>query len=146
MGADLYIDKLPREAQYRGFEVSADARKAGYFRDCYNDGGLLTVINANTGSDLSWWATQERKELFNKDGDMSVKGAKVWLSELKPIADSFVKLNELYYSEYDLNTHTVHKGERIKDTDVAHYHEWAKGLIEFLELAISLKSKILWSV
>lgn len=147
MGADLYIKKLPRKAQYRGFEVSDDARKAGYFRDCYNEGGLLAVISANTNNNLSWWRTADRKELFSKArGDMTVKGAKQWLSELQPIVAEFVNLPELHYLEYNVKTGKRDIVKPIEQSEVKEYRIWANGLIEFLELAISLKSQIIWSV
>lgn len=147
MGADLYIKKLPRKAQYRGFEVSDDARKAGYFRDCYNEGGLLAVISANTTNNLSWWKTADRKELFSKEhGDMTVTGAKQWLSELKPIIEEFNKLPKLNYLEYNPKTMKRDIIKPIEESEVQEYRKWANGLIEFLELAISLKSQIIWSV
>ena len=149
MGADLYIKNLPKDKQITGFEVSDEARASGYFRDCYNEGGLFAVISSNTGNELSWWATASRKSLFKQIDDefcMTVKGAEQWLAELKPIINAFVKLPSLYYSVYNVTTHGYDKGKDIEDSEVKEYRKWAKGLIKFLELAIKLKSPIIWSV
>lgn len=150
MGADLYIKNLPRDKQYCGFDVSDEARANGYFRDCYNDGGLFAVISTNTSHDLSWWQTADRKGMFvenEEDGQcMTVDGAKKWLKELTPIVSEFEKLGTLYYSEYNLEKHCHEKGKRITKSEVKEYHKWARGLINFVELAIQLDSQIIWSV
>jgi hypothetical protein len=150
MGADLYIKNLPRDKQMCGFDVSDKARANGYFRDCYNDGGLFAVMNSNVGSDLSWWQTADRKDLFVKDEEcgqlMTVEGAKLWLCELIPTVDKFTKLDTLYYSNYNLEKHSHEKGKRITKSEAKVYHKWAKGLMAFLELAIKLDSQIIWSV
>jgi hypothetical protein len=77
---------------------------------------------------------------------MTVKGAEQWLAELKPIINAFVKLPNLHYSVYNVTTHGYDKGKDIEDSEVKEYRKWAKGLIKFLELAIKLKSPIIWSV
>ena len=63
MGADLYVKGLP--PHICGGEVSQKAAKAGYFRDCYNDGGLF----ANIG--LSWWQMVSQ---FKKEGKLDDDG------------------------------------------------------------------------
>ena len=150
MGADLYIKNLPRDKQMCGFAVSDEARANGYFRDCYNDGGLFAVINSNTGNNLSWWQTADRKDLFVEDKDdgqcMTVEGTKLWLCELILIVDTFTKQDTLYYSNYNLEKHCHEKGKKITKSEVKEYHKWARGLIDFIELAIKLNSPIIWSV
>jgi len=70
MGADLYVKGLP--PHICGFEVSQKAAKAGYFRDCYNGGGLF----ANIG--LSWWGmTAAYKKEGKMDDDSCLKAEHV---------------------------------------------------------------------
>jgi hypothetical protein len=146
MGADLYIDNLPRENQIRGFEVSKDAVEAGYFRDCYNGGGLFAVINASSGhSDLSWWQTVKRKDLFDAEtGKMTVEGTKKWLAELKPIIAEFKALPVLYLHDYDMVKHCSIRGDKVKHKK--EYYDWVDLFVGFLEKAIELKSTITFSV
>ncbi len=144
MGADLYIKKMDRNRQYTGFEVSERAVNLGYFRDCYNDVGLFSVISANLGVSLSWWQTQDRKELFCKDGNMSIAGCEKWLKELEPIIKQFKELSVLYDSNYSMKKRCCEKGIKIKN--IKEYHDWADNLINFLKLAIKKKSTVIWSV
>jgi len=145
MGADLYIEKLDDTRTYGGFEVSLEAVNDGYFRDCYNGIGLFSVISANLGITLSWWQTRDRKGFFNKNGCMTVAGAKKWLAELEPIAVKFKKLSKLYRSEYNMKKKCSEKD--IKNPlDKKEYHEWMDLLLNFLKIAIKLKSPIIWSV
>jgi hypothetical protein len=71
MGADLYIKNLPREGQYLGFEVSEKAVKAGYFRDCYNPGGLFAFLSANLDESFFWWQFRDKYDKYftEDDGD-----------------------------------------------------------------------------
>lgn len=144
MGADLYIVKLDGTRTHGGFEVSEDAVNDGYFRDCYNSAGLFAVLSANTDKSFSWWHTASRKELFAKNGNMSVKGAKQLLSEIEPAVAELKSKKVLYYSEYDAETRKAGKGKKIKD--IKEYHKWADLLVNFLKLAIEKKSEIVWSV
>lgn len=138
MGADLYIDKMPGETRRGGFE-------GRYFRDCYNNTGLFSVISANTSHELSWWKTVGRKNLgFDSEGRLTVKGAKKWLAELEPIMAEFKALPTLYYSDYSLMTHKDEKGKIIENPK--EYHDWADLLLTFLRTAIELKSTITMSV
>jgi len=131
MGADLYIEKMPRDAQYLGFEVSEKAVDLGYFRDCYNSSGLLAVMSATLDEAFSWWGTADRKDLFNNEGEMTVEGAKKWLAELEPHITKFVNSSEL---------------PNIEKEDIQYYHDWSNLLVKFLKLAIEQDSNIIWSV
>ena len=149
MGADLYIKNMDREKQSTGFEVSDKARKDGYFRDCYNDGGLFAVMSANTDKELSWWGLARRKELFSDNDEeclMSVDGAKKLRDELEPIIKGFLKKKKMYYASYSLDNHKNEKGKEIDKKNVKEYRDWARGLLEFLDLAISCDSEIIFSV
>jgi hypothetical protein len=136
MGADLYIEKMDRDSQCRGFEVSAKAREAGYFRDCYNGGGLFAVMSANLGEKFSWWKLSG--ELPLKDGLLPVDEVRKLLKRLKPHVKRFCKLKKMKYGYDD--------SKGIAPDDIKHYREWANGLIEFLELAVKKKSGIIFSV
>lgn len=146
MGADLYIKDMDRKKQYTGFEVSDKARKNGYFRDCYNDGGLFSVLSANTGKNLSWWELNRREELFNSEGNLTVAGAKILRAELEPIIKEFLNLDKIHYSRYELMSHRHEKGIEVDKSEMNEYKEWAQGLLDFLDLAISKKSEIIFSV
>lgn len=119
MGADLYIKKLDREKQYLGFEVSQKAVDSGYFRDCYNDGGLFAHLGTATGEQFSWWAFDKNKAWFNKAHELNLTGQK---SLLAKVVDARVY---------------------VKDKE---YLKWTDLLIRFLETSIKLKSTIIWSV
>ena len=99
MGADLYIAKLDETRTHGGFEVSQEAVNDGYFRDCYNRYGLFAVVSdnlfANTNKCLSWWETRDREELFDKNGRMTITGAKKWLVELEDIFKQFKALQKI---------------------------------------------------
>lgn len=142
MGADLYIDKLPKEAQIRGFEVSQDAVKAGYFRDCYNSGGLFAVLSASGVADLSWWQLSREHETdwFDQSGRMTVKGANEFRQLLFVAKLKLQRTPTLYQMTYD--------GKCTKLTGKARkeYVEWLDLLLKFLDLAIEKQSLILWSV
>lgn len=141
MGADLYIKDMDREQQYRGFEVSKEARAAGYFRDAYNGSGLFAVMGATLGVELSWWQTADRPGLFDVNGNMTVDGAIHWRAELAPLVERFCATTELKHRPFDLS-----ESPDVPAEKVPFYHEWARGLIEFLDLAIERKSSIIWSV
>lgn len=148
MGADLYIKDMDRKKQYTGFEVSDKARKNGYFRDCYNDAGLFSVLSANTGKDLSWWEIDRRDDLFNGEieRNMTVEGAKILRAELEPIIKKFLELDKICCSRYELESHRYEKGREVDDSEINEYKEWAQGLLDFLDLAISKKSEIIFSI
>ena len=146
MGADLYIEKMPREEQYKnGFSTSVET---GYFRDCYNDNGLFAAISTNTKHDLSWWHTVDvhKDDWFDKKGIMTVEGTKEWLKELTPIITEFENLPELYHGEYNLEKHSFIKSQKMTKKNVKEYREWARDLIKFIEKAIEKDSPIIWSV
>ena len=140
MGADLYIKNMEREPQYTGFGVSERDVDLGYFRDVYNRCGLFSVMSQCLGKSFSWWHTRDRIDLFDDEGDMTVVGAKIWLSELKPYIEKFQQLNIMIIRTYD--------GEsvRLSEGEMAFQKQHALLLKRFLELAIKKKSPIIWSV
>jgi len=162
MGADLYIKNMDREAQYRGFEVSPDAVKAGYFRDCYNSFGLLGVVAAtncypesvdyNAKPYFSWWATYRTyQDWFRKDENdgliMTVEGVKQWKKKILPELKQFLKANKIYHSECNIeDDRFVYNLKELPVTDIEEYRNWAQLLIDFIDLAIKKDSEIIWAV
>ena len=148
MGADLYIMKLPDETRRGGFEVSDEAVKSGYFRDCYNSYGLFGIMTHTLGESISWWQTADRKELFTEDEEhglvMTPNGVKIWLKEVKELVSKFKKCKELKRGEYLGDK----KWEEIplKKNEYQEYFDWADKLVMFLEIASKLDSGIIWSV
>jgi hypothetical protein len=139
MGADLYITKMDRRLQVRGFEVSQGAVDAGYFRDAYNSYGLFAVMSQVLSKELSWWQTAKRKELFNKQNNMTVDGVKKWAAEIIPLIDEFQKVEKI----------SVKTGKGIVNyapDETQAVKEHALLLKRFLELAIAKKSTIIFSV
>lgn len=147
MGADLYIKKL--NPTFGAFEVSSRAVKSGYFRDYYNQYGLFSRLSANTGIEFSWWKTSDRKELFNKKGDMTVKGASIFLSEVKD-AKAKIDLDNLKNREIsgykEGYSNPIYKFTKMDDEQKKDFLDHLNLFIEFLELAIKEKSQIEWSV
>ena len=132
---------MDRNGQYLfGLKVSDKARAAGYFRDCYNDRGLFAVMSANLDKEFSWWQTVGRKDLsFTEDGELTLKGAKQWRAELAPDIERFVALDELYEGQ-------AKTSRKLSPPQTQKYRDWATGLLTFLDLAISKKSSIIFSV
>jgi hypothetical protein len=147
MGADLYITKMDRQAQYTGFEVSKRAQQLGYFRDCYNDYGLFNFIRSNTTHDLSWWQLARNKEWFNKQENMTVKGAKEFLAIIQNAQDQLKnkKTYKLEVTDYE-NGELIDRIETLKPDEIEYFKEWLQLLIDFLQLAIKKDSTIIWSV
>ena len=147
MGADLYIKKLPREVQYKHCGFSTEAVKDGYFRDCYNSGGLFAVMSANLGRTFSWWQLVGRKDFgFNKNGELPAKNVKKFRNELVRDVEVFSRKKVLYYAEWDLQTGKDKRGKKVSADEVKEYQEWANGLLLFLDVAIENKSSIIFSV
>jgi len=137
MGADLYIVKMDREKQYLGFEVSDKAVEAGYFRDCYNSGGLFAVMSLTLNQTVSWWKMAD--EVGLKKGVLPFEKVIEWKAKMFPLLEEFKKKEELYYKDYNSMTN-----KRIKE--FKEYHDWADKLMRFIDLAIEKKSGIIWSV
>ena len=141
MGADLYIEKMDRKSQYTGFEVSDRAVNLGYFRDCYNGGGLFAVMSKTLNKEVSWWKMSNEVGL-NKDGVLPLEKVKEWKTTMFPLLEKFKKQNKLYLDDY-----IAKKKEQIKDPkEVKEYHAWADRLMKFIDLAIEKESGIIWSV
>ena len=140
MGADLYIEKMDREKQYRGFEVSDEAVNAGYFRDCYNNGGLFAVMSQTLNETVSWW--QMAKEVgLNKKGVLPLIKVKEWKETIFPLLEEFKKQTILYCDDYDSQ-----KKKKVNTKENKEYYAWADKLMTFINLAIEKKSGIIWSV
>ena len=137
MGADLYIKKMNRKNQYRGFEVSQEAVDVGYFRDCYNSGGLFAVLSANLDNEYSWWKlSADKKEIwFDKNGDLNEYGQIELLGMIEKAKSELQKKKEIFYG----------CGENGK-ADKKEYLGWCDLLINFLKLAIKKGSPVIWSI
>jgi hypothetical protein len=159
MGADLYIKNLDRESQYLGFEVSDKAVDAGYFRDCYNDSGLFNFLRSNTRLMFSWWQFSDRKSWFTvtKDGDreMNIKGAKEFKKKIDLAKNIILRrkqegvqlrlqvLNTEYYRDKSKPKYLTKK---LSAKEEKEYMDWLNLLLRFLETAIKMRSRIIWSV
>ena len=163
MGADLYIEKLEREGQSVGFELSKKAVDVGYFRDCYNSFGLFPFINMNSDlrEQFSWWQFSDKKNWFCKTEDgsvMTLSGAKKFLRLVRKAQKNIRKKRKLFRETVDysklrrldltldsaMDSATVitelTSEEKIEMLDRLNL------LIRFLQLAVKQKSTILWSV
>jgi hypothetical protein len=159
MGCDLYIQKLEREKQHLGFEVSKKAVEAEYFRDCYNSEGLFAVLSSNLGITLSWWKLSEDKpHWFTKKGRLNQTGIKELLEIIK-VAKRMLNDRVKIYSgdNTSLSSNFLSKlikksglksvpSNELKELDKQEYLQWCDLLITFLEKAIELKSNVIWSV
>ena len=148
MGADLYIKKLYEKNKNKTvwLEVSDKAVEGGYFRDCYNSGGLFAILSLNLDKTISWWQTKGREGWF-KQGDMTKKGLKAWLKEMKEIRDQFLAINNPYDAgEYDFDKGAYLNGKEMTIVERDEYREWIKRLVRFIEIAIENKTTIYWSV
>lgn len=148
MGADLTINKLyaKNSGTTGGFEVSDEAVEKGYFRDCYNEGGLFAVLSVNLGKTYSWWQMNGRKGWFNK-GDMTKKGIKAWLAEMTEARDKFLAIEKpVWPGGYDIEKRAFTKGKEMTLKDRGEYQAWIKRLVRFIEIAIETKDTIHWSV
>ena len=81
IGADLYIMKLPEEAQYTGFKTDVEA---GYFRDSYNDSNLLWKYG------LSYWVDIPKYQI-KKKGQLLPNETKTLLTTLDEKQAKFKK-------------------------------------------------------
>ncbi|MFA6971805.1 MAG: hypothetical protein WC208_10440 [Gallionella sp.] len=157
MGADLYIKDMDRDSQCTGFEVSERAVKVGYFRDCYNDYGLFNFIRSNVPSmkdEFSWWQMSSRykKTWFDKDGDMTVEGAKAFrklVMRARRIIES-KKLYQLLVYDHDAPKTSITdikmKAIPLNKKDTEGFLSHLNLLVKFLNLAIEKNSPIEWSV
>ena len=160
MGADLYIEKMDRTSQYRGYEVSDAARDAGYFRDCYNKNGLFAFLSFNTNQIFSWWQFSNKAKYFNKEGDLKLKYIPEFLVYVKR-AEKFMLTSKIGYIQYgkcyfgfEKQKGKVYEDEegyrykkvKLTQKQLKEYKDWYFGLIQFLEKAIELKSNIIWNI
>lgn len=148
MGADFYIDKLPREAQYTGFRTDV---KVGYYRAAYNNSNFLWQFNLSVWSDLPTY--------MNEDSEMTPDNAKQFLTLLKTLEPTFQhNLNDMLLKknrvwDYIKNPDTkeeTHKPAELTDPErlqiCVEYENDYKLFKQFLEKAIKLKSNIECSI
>lgn len=151
MGADLYIKNMEREAQYTGYEVSERAVNIGYFRDCYNPGGLFAFLTANLSETYSWWTFRKQFDKYftdddgDGDKDMNVEGCKEFLKIIMNAKSKIEKKDKLYLEEWSIDD-PEDKSVPLTEQQVKEYKEWLDLLIKFLNLAIEVKSPVIWSV
>jgi hypothetical protein len=149
MGADLYITKLDRKSQYLGFEVSKNAVNKGYFRDPYNNFGLFNFLNSNVHvvgvGAFSWWHFADRKDWFNRKGNMTIEGAEEFYNLVSQAQQKIEKKRVFYLNIYDHKLGKDVKRELTKE-EVKGFKEHLQLLVDYLQLAIKLKSTIIWSV
>jgi hypothetical protein len=128
MGADLYIMKLPHEAQITGFRTDIEV---GYFRDSYNDSNLLWKFG------LSYWNDIPKMSKETDEGtQLQPEGAKRLLRRLKNRETRFDKaIQEVGLAKDETREEVV---KYFKDR----YEEFKK----FLNKAIELGSPIDCSV
>ena len=140
MGADLYIEKMDREGQYFGFEVSDRAIEAGYFRDCYNNFGLFSVMSNTLNETISWWKMAD--EVGLKKGILPFEKVKEWKKRMFSLLEKFNKQTKIYHANYETKAK-----DKINDPkEIKEYHAWADKLMRFIDLAIEKESGIIWSV
>jgi len=150
MGADLYIQSLPDKTRRGGFEVSEEAVKSGYFRDCYNSWGLFAIMSSTLGETISWWQISDRKEWFKRNDDglfMTPEGCKAFFKWIKPKLEKFIKSPTLYRDEYrgtwDDGPTKVKIGKKKDIQDVKNHAEL---FLKFYRYACELGSSVRWSV
>lgn len=152
MGADLYIENMDREKQYTGFQTKVDF---GYFRDCYNDGGLFNFFRSNLtkDDDWSWWQMiDDKKYKVDEEGNMPIEGAKEFLKRVEEAKKELDKKDKyiLKYTDWTRDENgkmnTKEKTKEMSDAEASEYIAWTQDLIDFLKLAIKKKSRIIFSV
>jgi len=172
MGADLYIKNLDRDNQITGFRTNIDS---GYFRDCYNSHGLLSLIHSNSKTRLSWNYILKKEEwLINNSDDgleLNLKGSielKDMLTEIreelsnKPFiirdgGEMGMIMSDII--KFILNEISEENGEDIKivegappegfttltDDGIKDFFQHLDKFISFLQLAIQLESNVILS-
>lgn len=148
MGADLYIEKLPRENQYTGLQTKPEV---GYFRDSYNNSDLMWQFG------LSWWS--DMAQYMTEENIMTPDHAKQLLKELqkrevlfdKNMADLINRCNHVWdyefvaeHQPYKLKPDSMTDKERQKWVKI--YKQSYKDFKKFLKLAIKLDSDIECSI
>lgn len=136
MGADLYIEKMPREAQYTGFRPDVEV---GYYRDAYNSGNLLWAMG------LSYWGIEkEQPEWFaeHEEGEgghfcLTATGARCLLDLIESRRSMLEDLKPEVFKAFSDST----------QQEVLEYFGGSyKMLVAFLKKAIELDSHVIWSV
>jgi hypothetical protein len=145
MGADLYIENMDREKQITGFEVSDRAVNLGYFRDCYNNGGLFSVMSQTLNKTVSW-GQMSREVGLNKKRVLPLTKLKKWKEKMSPLLEEFKKQDTLYCEDWSPKNIAAHKKVKMDSKQIKEYRDWADKLMRFIDLAIEKKSGIIWSV
>ena len=154
MGADLYVEDLPREKQYTGFRTDIGV---GYFRDAYNPSNLLWQFG------LSYWTDVAKRFCETKDGwsVMVPAKAKLLLEELKAREAAFAQnLQDMLEEKnrvWDYDKLSGDDGEakhkpnssltsKVRKAWVKQYRKDYETLKRFLNKAIRLNSNVLCSL
>lgn len=137
MGAELYI-------------IEDVGRRKGSFKDPYNDWSLFSFLTSNTTARLSWWRFAANSKWFDKNGNMTLCGAREFRKIFVALKDEIRKKKDFVLEVLDPKAtrmkHTaVYKSERLKAGDVRKYKDRLDQFISFLDLAIKVKSRIFWS-
>ena len=141
MGADLYIKDMNRESQYRGFEVSKEAVEVGYFRDCYNDGGLFSNLG------LSWWELAGKFKLDDNEREMTLAQIPEFRAILTEAISNFKPpTGDKLMSCFDKDDLPKTEAEATIRYREYFIDCWANLLLRLLEIAEEKKSNIMWSV
>jgi len=142
MGADLYIKNLDRQKQYTGFRTDVEV---GYFRDCYNSYGLFNFLRSNLTEEYSWWAFNKKRGWFNRDRELTVKGAEKLLKLMESAKERLIGRGTYFLKIW--NPDTDHDDtKKLSRDETIEYMTWLDQLIEFLHKAIELRSPVIWSV
>lgn len=164
MGADLTICKLEDTAR-GGWEVSDEAVESGYFRDCYNSGGLFAFLTLNTGKSFSWWQMDSNnKHWFSKrDHKLMAKYVPEFRKKVASVQKKIDKMEIGYYKveDYDPEYAKIegeefpqpwgdgknkYKKKAMSKEELDEYKKWYNNLLKFCDKAIELKSGIHWSI
>jgi hypothetical protein len=154
VGADLYVEDLPREKQYTGFRTDVGV---GYFRDAYNTSNLLWQFG------LSYWTDVAKRFCETKDGwsVMVPAKAKLLLEELKARETTFEQnlkdMSEAKNRVWDYASGSSDDGEakyrpngnltpKDRKEWVKQYRKDYETLKRFLSKAIQLNSNVLCSL
>lgn len=154
MGADMYIQKLPRELQYTGYRTDLGV---GYYRAAYNNSNFLWQFELSFWEDIAEKYCVKDKE---EGSIMPVAKAEELLQVLqdrepifeKNMQDLLDKKNKVwdYETDYKTDVKTYKPDEKMSDKDRA---DWVKAYRDdyaefkaFLNKAIAEKSGIICSL
>jgi hypothetical protein len=176
MGADLYLSSVfdankakhepafkaavaKRDALPRGSDAANLAQKEvnaaynammgrGYFRDCYNSGGLFAQMS------LSWW--KDVVPMLDDEGNLPIPKARELLERVTaepltlgaiPTTDEVQKVGQLFSALTANSGLTVEAGRDVPDeTQRAEYEAWRDALVALLTESIMLNEPLYCSL